>query len=304
MPEYPWDGVISRDRTGVGGRPRDVGLNMVLDKGLGTVGTKDVLEVAGDHIDHWKCSFGTSVFVRPNVLRPKLELLASHGILTFPGGTLLEAAIVQQHCRPYMDRARELGFSAVEISDGTIPLAADRRHRVIDCARDAGLVPITEVGKKDPRQQPTPEELAFEALRDLEWGAEWVVVEGREGGTSVGIFDEAGKILDHALATIARSLGDQVGRLVWEAPQKHQQAELIARFGAPVNLGNIPPHEILAVESLRAGLRFETLRPISEDLERQGRWSRELPEQIEPTGRPIAPPRPQPVLRAVGADDE
>lgn len=283
MPEFPWDGVIARERTAVGGRPRTTGLNMILDKGLGTAATEDVLEVAADHIDHWKLSFGTSVFVRPDVLRRKLAILARHGVLTLPGGTLLEAAVVQGHCRPFMERARELGFGAVEVSDGTIPLPAERRRNIIWCARDAGLIPITEVGKKDPRQQPTPEELAAEALQDLEWGAHWVVVEGREGGTGVGIYDEAGRLLQDALETITAAMGDQVGRLIWEAPQKHQQAELIARFGAGVNLGNIPPSEILAVESLRAGLRFETLKPIADGLKRAGEWQPEAQET--PAGR-------------------
>ncbi len=286
MPEFAWDGVIARDRTVAGGRPRSVGLNMIIDKGLGMVATQDVLEVAADHIDHWKLSFGTSVFVRHELLKRKLELLARHEILTFPGGTLLEAAVVQSHCRPYMERARELGFSAVEVSDGTIPLPAERRRNIIACARDAGLIPITEVGQKDPRRQPTPNHLAEEALQDLEWGAHWVVVEGREGGKSVGIYDDAGRILEHALETIARAMGDQVGRLIWEAPQRHQQAELIARFGETVNLGNIPPHEILALESLRGGLRSETLKPIAEELQRRGGWSPEEPER--PAADPVS----------------
>jgi phosphosulfolactate synthase len=279
MSDLAWDGIISHERIG-GGRPREVGLNMVLDKGLGLLGTQDVLEVAGDRIDHWKCSFGTSVFVRGEALRAKLALIASHGIVSFPGGTLLEVAVVQGHCRPFMERARSLGFSAVEISDGTIELPLARRRNIIACARDAGLIPITEVGKKDPRTQPPPAELAEEVLRDLEWGAHWVVMEGREGGTSVGIYDDAGTILEEAVETISTMLGPSVRRLVWEAPQKGQQAGLIARFGRDVNLGNIPPGEILAVESLRAGLRFETLRPLAEEAARRGDWA---PEQVERT---------------------
>ena len=84
----------------------------------------------------------------------KLGVLADHGILSFPGGTLLEVALVEHQCHDYMKHAKELGFSAIEISDGTIPMPAARRRNIIACARDAGLVPITEVGKKDPRAQP------------------------------------------------------------------------------------------------------------------------------------------------------
>lgn len=279
MTEFAWDGIIERDRSN-DERPRDKGLNMILDKGLGLTGTRDALEAAGDHIDQWKCSFGTSALVGPSALRAKLGLLREHAILTFPGGTLLEAAIVQGHCRPFMERARDLGFTAVEISDGTIDLSPERRRNMIGCARDAGLVPITEVGKKDPTQQPTPDELASAALRDLDWGAHWVVVEGREGGTSVGIYDDRGSIDDEAVETISRRLGGAVTRLIWEAPQKSQQAGLMARFGTMVNLGNIAPAEILAVQSLRAGLRFETLQPIAEELARRGAWSPERTESV------------------------
>lgn len=52
MPELAWDGVIARERTALGARPRSVGLHMILDKGLGTVATQDVLEDGADHIDH------------------------------------------------------------------------------------------------------------------------------------------------------------------------------------------------------------------------------------------------------------
>ena len=150
--------------------PRSAGMTMIIDTGLGVAATADILEVAGDYIDLWKLSFGTSVFVRPAVLERKLELINARKILTCPGGTLFEAAILQQHCRVYTTRAVEVGFSAVEISDGTIELPAFRRKRVIDCAMEAGLVVVTEVGKKDPAAQPPLAKLAEQALRDLDWG--------------------------------------------------------------------------------------------------------------------------------------
>ena len=182
--DRPWGGVwgldAAMDRRLQ--RPRDRGVTMVIDTGLGRTATADLLEISGAHIDHWKFGFGTSALMPPHVLRGKLELLADYDVLTYPGGTLLEASIVQQHCRVFMRRARELGFRAVEISDGTISLPGDRRRRVIDCALNAGLIAITEVGKKDPTHQPEASELAEQALNDIEWGAEWVVVEAREFG--------------------------------------------------------------------------------------------------------------------------
>jgi len=251
---------------------------MVIDTGLGLNATADVLDTAGDYIDLWKLSFGTSVFVRPDVLKRKLDLITARNILACPGGTLFEAAIVQHHCRDYMSLAADLGFTAVEISDGTIDLPAFRRRRVIACAINAGLAPITEVGKKDPRSQPPLEELAAAAVQDLEWGARWVIVEGRESGRSVGIYDGDGQIACGALDTFERIVGHHINKLIWEAPLKDQQTALIDRFGVNVGLGNIAPEQVLALEALRLGLRFETLKPIADALAQSGKW---VPGQIE-----------------------
>lgn len=281
MIEDPWGGItvvdeLRRRRTTP---PRDAGLTMIIDCGLGLRETADVLEIAGAFVDLWKLSFGTSVFMPREVLSRKLAMINARGILTCPGGTLFEAAIVQQHCRDYMTRAVGLGFTAVEISDGTIALPAFRRQRTIECALDAGLTAITEVGKKDPRAQPPPAQLAEQARQDLAWGAEHVIVEGRESGRCVGVFDADGEISMDAVETIARIMDDQVDKLIWEAPLKAQQSTFIHRFGQNVGLGNIDPRGVLALEALRAGLRFETLQPIADSLLRAGRWQ---PEQVEP----------------------
>lgn len=259
-------------------QPRASGMTMIIDTGLGVAATADILEVAGDYIDLWKLSFGTSVFVRPSVLERKLELINGRKILSCPGGTLFEAAILQHPCRAYAARAAEVGFSAIEISDGTIELSPFRRKRAIDCARSVGLVAITEVGKKDPEAQPPLARLAEQALRDLEWGAQWVIVEGRESGTGVGVYDDEGQVAAEGLETFARILGSQIDSLIWEAPLKHQQTALIERFGVNVGLGNIAPERVLALEALRLGLRFETLKPIADKLRRSGLWA---PDHLE-----------------------
>jgi phosphosulfolactate synthase len=276
----PWQGVWSLDAI-VNRRirrPRTTGVTMVIDTGLGVSSLRDLLDLAGEHIDHWKFGFGTSALMPLSVLEEKLDLLDQRHILTYPGGTLLEAAVVQEHCRVFMTRAAELGFGAVEISEGTIDLPGDRRRRMIDCARNAGLIPITEVGRKDPTRQPSAEELAEQALQDLAWGASWVIVEGRECGRGIGIYDEAGEIRATYLDEITKLVGDAARRLIWEAPLRSQQAYLVCRFGANVSLGNIPPQECLALEALRCGLRFETFVAVANQSLDAGRWD---PARIE-----------------------
>ncbi len=259
-------------------KPRTSGVTMVIDTGVGLSRCEDLLGMGDRWIDHWKLSFGTSALIPKPLLTKKLELIGSYGVLTFPGGTMFEATIVRRHCRHYMRSALGMGFTAVEISEGSIDLSGDRRRGAIECALDHGLTVISEVGKKDPGNQPPPEKLADQALQDLEWGASWVVIEGRESGTGVGMYDESGCIDMSAVETVAERVGGAVDRLIWEAPLTTQQKMLIGRFGLNVGLGNIDPDRILALEALRLGLRFETLQPIATRLAAAGQWDPEKRE--------------------------
>ena len=45
-----------------------------------------------------------------------------------------------------------------------------------------------------------------------------------------------------------------------QAPRQGQQATLIKELGPNVNLGNVKPRDVLGLEALRCGLRFETFR--------------------------------------------
>lgn len=278
MSELAWENIIKSQRDPREQKPRKSGCTMVMDIGKGLYETQSILQVCGNYIDHWKFGFGTSAFMDKSLLQEKLQLLAEQNILTFPGGTLLEVALLTQHCRVYMTHAKALGFQAVEISDGTLPIPRFRRKRIIECALNAGLIPITEVGKKDPKRQPTPEKMAEEVLEDLEWGAAWVIMEGRESGHSVGVFDESGNVDEFEVDVIVGMIGDKSDSVIWEAPNKSQQAFFIEKFGANAGLGNIPIDQVLAVEALRNGLRFETLNRVTSKLLREGSWD---PNQVE-----------------------
>jgi phosphosulfolactate synthase len=276
----PWEGVWSLDEIVKRRirRPRSIGVTMVMDTGLGLSSLTDLLSIASGHIDHWKFGFGTSALTPGEVLEEKLDALRRHEILTYPGGTLLETAVVREHCRIFMARAAKLGFSAVEISEGTIDLPAERRRRMIDCARDAGLMPITEVGRKDPARQPSADELAEQALRDLAYGAAWVIVEARECGLGIGIYDDAGEVRAPFLMRLTSLVGESASRLIWEAPLRAQQAYLVRCFGANVSLGNIVPQDCLALEALRCGLRFETFEAVARHSLEMERWN---PARVE-----------------------
>ncbi|HMQ56583.1 MAG TPA: phosphosulfolactate synthase, partial [Anaerolineae bacterium] len=177
---------LSRDR--ITEKPREQGLTMVLDRSLGWRATQDLLELAGDYIDQIKFSFGTSVFLSEALLRRKIDLIRSYGIDVFPGGTLMEAALVQGVYPSYVRRAKALGFTALEISDGTITMSRQTRNEAIKRALDAGLKVITEVGKKDPTIYLPPAELCDQMAGDLAVGADKVIIEARESGLGIGIY--------------------------------------------------------------------------------------------------------------------
>jgi phosphosulfolactate synthase len=92
---------------------------------------------------------------------------------------------------------------------------------------------------------------------DLTAGAQWVIAEGREGG-NVGLFQRDGSVRRDLVDLIAERL--PLERVIFEAPQKAQQAWFVRHLGPDVNLGNVPPDEVLPLETLRLGLRADTAR--------------------------------------------
>jgi phosphosulfolactate synthase len=232
---------------------------MLIDKGIGINATKDLIMMASDYIDVVKYTFGTSAFYDADVCGLKISLFKDADIEIMPGGTFLEVAVWQGTYDKYLKRAKELGFTTIEVSDGTIEMDLDTRKRVIKQALDEGFRVISEVGKKKPEEKPPIALMHEEIQQDLEVGAFKVIVEAREAGKGVGIFDEKGEIKESEIDNII-SGGVDVNDLIWEAPIKGQQQYLIKRFGVNVNLGNVAPEDILALEALRQGLRGDTLK--------------------------------------------
>jgi phosphosulfolactate synthase len=230
--------------------------------------------MAGQVIDHVKFGFGTTATVSADILRRKVSRLVEAGILVYPGGTLLEGAWAGGRLAAFIARARDLGFTGVEVSDGTVEMPASARAEAIRRAQDAGLHVVTEVGRKDPDRQPSPEEMSERLVADLELGADFVTIEARESGRGTGVFDVSGGVVESKVDALVGPVADPL-RILWEAPIQGQQSYHIMRFGPNVNLANIPTPDILAVEALRRGLRFETLHAVLEG--QGGDWAR-IPE--------------------------
>src|SRR5438067_8544202 len=234
------------------GLTRDGGLTHVLDKGLGPRGWEDVLEVSGDHIDIVKLGWGTA-YVTQN-LRRKLDVLRGKPVVI--GGTFFEVVYVRDKLEEYKRWLQSLGISHVEISDGTVEIPRERKLELIaDFAKDFTV--LSEVGSKDSSVEYSAEQWVQWLQDELDAGAWKVITEARESGTA-GIFDSSGGMRTELIGEIAMTVGP--ANVVFEAPTKAAQAWCIKEFGPSVNLGNIPPEEVIPVETLRRGLRGDTLK--------------------------------------------
>jgi phosphosulfolactate synthase len=225
----------------------------VIDRGLSVADAAGLLEVAGASVDIVKLGWGTAL-VTAN-LKPKLELYAEHGIPVVLGGTLTEVAIRQGRVDGLVAWLRELGLRHVEISDGTITLdAAVKRELIERLSRE--FVVLAEVGSKDADFIMAPYIWVEQIERDLAAGAWKVIAEARESGTA-GIYRANGEVRTGLIDEIAHAIDPQ--RLIFDAPLQRQQVWLLKRFGTECNLGNIAPDDVLSLETLRLGLRSDTV---------------------------------------------
>jgi phosphosulfolactate synthase len=234
-------------------KPRKKGLTHVLDKGLGMRQTRDLIDMAGEFIDIVKLGWGTGYVSRQ--LAEKVSVYREAGIPVCFGGTLLEAAIAQNRFDDYLSAVRSLGLTHVEFSTGVLEMETGIKAGFI--RKLAGeFVVMAEVGSKDASVVVAPFRWVQEIRAFLEAGAWRVIAEARESGT-VGLYRQTGEIRTGLVDEIAASIDPD--RLIFEAPQKHQQVWFLKQFGPSVNLGNIAPDEVIPLETLRLGLRGDTL---------------------------------------------
>jgi phosphosulfolactate synthase len=238
-------------------KPRRHGRTMIMDKGLGVHAFQDLLETSGDFVDMIKLGFGTASLYTPNILKQKIEMAACHDVCIYPGGTFLEIAVSINEVDAFFEGVKMAGFTAIEVSEGTIDLNRRMRTELIERGIDAGLRVITEYGKKSWGSMINVDLFMEMFLTDLEAGAEMVIVEARESGLGVGLFDENGRCRDRELTQILHSVKD-LSLIMWEAPLKDQQIHLIKQIGPQVNRGNIAPSDLFTLEAMRRGLRSDT----------------------------------------------
>ena len=225
----------------------------MIDRGLSVAEVDGLLEVAGSCVDVVKLGWGTAL-VSAN-LKDKLERYAAREIPVVLGGTLTELAIRQGRVEGLIAWLRELGLRYVEVSDGTIAIdPAVKRELLQRLAREFTV--LAEVGNKDVDFIMAPYVWVEQIQHDLDAGAWKVIAEARESGTA-GIYRASGEVRTGLIDEIAHAVDPD--RLIFEAPQRAQQVWLLKRFGSECNLGNIAPNDVLSLETLRLGLRSDTI---------------------------------------------
>lgn len=235
---------------------------MVLDKGLGLETAESLMNISGEYVDYLKFGWGTSIVHEQEIIKAKVEMYKSHDITPYTGGTLFELAYMNDKLDEFFQEAHDLGFPAIEISDGSINIPHDKKVECIKLAKENGFEVLSEVGKKDPNldKELTLDERIQYMQEELDAGSSLIIVEAREGGKNIGIFDKSGNAKEDEIDYILDHFDGS--KLLWEAPNKDQQVFFILKLGNTVNLGNVSSDDITSLETLRRGLRGDTVGKI------------------------------------------
>jgi phosphosulfolactate synthase len=233
-------------------KPRNHGITMVMDKGLSIEETRNFLSVAESYVDVVKLGFGTS-YVTPN-LDKKLQVYREANIPIYFGGTLFEAFLIRGQLEDYIRICNDYGVGYMEVSDGSVDIDHKEKCKLIERLTQYGTV-LSEVGSKDAAHIIPPYKWIELMQAELNAGARYVIAEAREAG-NVGIYRGTGEVREGLVQEILTKIPSE--KILWEAPLKSQQLYFIELIGANVNLGNIAPNEMIALEAMRIGLRGDT----------------------------------------------
>lgn len=233
-------------------KPRVDGITMVMDKGLSIPEVHNFMSIAHPHVDIVKLGFGTS-FVTPN-LREKIEAYQGYDIPVYFGGTLFEAFLIRNQFDDYIAICKDYKINYMEVSDGSITIPHAEKCGYIEKLTKHGTV-LSEVGSKDAAHIIPPYKWIELMRAELEAGSTYVIAEAREAG-NVGIYRGSGEVREGLVQEILTQIPGE--KIIWEAPQKAQQLYFLELLGCNVNLGNIAPSEMIALEAMRIGLRGDS----------------------------------------------
>lgn len=236
-------------------KPRVSGITVALDKGLALSQFEDCIDSHHPYIDFVKFGWGTSV-VTTN-LQKKIAKLREKNVSFHFGGTLFEKAYSQNKVEEYFAFCHDMGVEWVEISNGVVDMSNTEKCKYISMAAKEFKV-VSEVGFKESQRslELHPSQWVEYIEQDLAAGSWKVITESRESGTS-GICRPNGDVRYDLVQDILECV--DANKIIFEAPSKAMQTYFIKLVGGQVNLANIPFEEIIPLETLRLGLRSDTL---------------------------------------------
>ena len=252
MSAHIFAGLDGRERPA---KPRDEGLTMFADWGLGPGAQEDLMITGGDYADFAKIAVGISRLLSNEVLKAKVKHYQEHQVEPFPGGQYLEYAEVEGKAEFYFPASVEAGYQWIEVSDNLVEAGVPWKERMIrQAVQEHGLSVLGEVGKKEGLERGTP--LVDDARACLEAGARIILLEAAElvgGDASIA----------REVEEVVRAVG--LERVMFELPGPwivgisthdihRMRREMVDRYGAQVNLGNVHPEDLLSLEAYRRGL--------------------------------------------------
>jgi phosphosulfolactate synthase len=234
-------------------KPREEGVTHVIDTGLSVYEAEGLMSMAADYVDLVRLGWGTAYVTRD--VSAKIDRYRAAGVPVMLGGTLTELAWLDGRIDELVAWLDELGIEHVEVSSGTVTIPPEEKLALIE--RLAGRFTVfAEVGEKDPNALLAPYRWVELIRTALESGATKVVCEGRATGDA-GMYRPNGEPREGLIDEMVHEL--PAAQMIFEAPRKHQQVWFIKHFGPAVNLGNVLPSDVIALETLRVGLRADTL---------------------------------------------
>jgi len=245
------------------GKPRKIGLTVIIDEHMGVRTQSDFLEFAGAYIDLAKIAVGISMLLDGDILIEKVHKYHEHDVTVFPGGQFLEYVIARDKTQEYFSAAKEAGYKMVEVSDNLIDISLGTKTDLIKTAvQDFGLKVLGETGSK--KVASNIDKLVEDINACLDAGVWRVMFEAAE------LFDEGRFKADFAKA-IFESVDSE--KVIFELPGYWIkgitesdvylfECWLIDNFGSNVNIGNVNPNHVLNMEAERVNLgtamKFDT----------------------------------------------
>ena len=216
-----------------------------------------------EYVDFLKFGWGTSILHDKDIVMEKIEMYKSFDIIPYTGGTLFEIAYLNDKIEEFFIEAENMGFEAIEISNGSTDMSEEEKLEFIKIAKNKNFFVLSEVGKKSVAKDKriTLQERIDAIKEELNAGSDLVIMEGRESGKNIGIYDKSGDLKLDLVDAIKCKV--DVNKILWEAPNKNQQVDLVLNLGPNVNLGNISTNDITSVETIRRGLRGDTVGKVN-----------------------------------------